>query len=114
MGLTRLLRSVDDDRGSGSAACPAPASVGLHSARVLQGRQKSEKFQLDLFWSIAAVMAAVGVLGLFKSLVLLLGVWVGDPLRSIGIVIPPVSVFSILRAWKRSGWERRGSWWGLP
>jgi len=59
-------------------------------------------------------MAAVGVLGLFKSLVLLLGVWVGDPLRSIGIVIPPVSVFLILRAWKRSGWERRGSWWGLP
>ncbi len=44
---------------------------------------------------------------------LLWRIWTNDPLRSIGIYFPIVSVVLILRIWRKLGWEARGTWWGL-
>jgi len=40
-------------------------------------------------------------------------IWMTDPLRSIGILILPTSIALLIYAWRQSGWELRGSWWGL-
>ena len=60
-----------------------------------------------------AVLAAVGCLGLYRELALLWVNWTGDPLRSIGILIPPASIWLTLRVWRQCGWQLRGTWWGL-
>ena len=39
--------------------------------------------------------------------------WVNDPLKSIGMLVPLVSLALILRAWREIGWPMQGSWWGL-
>ncbi len=39
--------------------------------------------------------------------------WVNDPLKSIGMLVPVVSLVLILRAWRALGWAADGSWWGL-
>ena len=40
--------------------------------------------------------------------------WSSDPLRSIGALFPLLSLLGVLAAWRRLGWETRGSAWGLP
>jgi len=40
--------------------------------------------------------------------------WNNDALRSIGMLIPPVSLWLALRAWTWKDWHNGGSWWGLP
>ena len=70
--------------------------------------------KLDVSSWAAVLIAVVGVVGLYRPLVVLWGVWTGDPLRSIGILIPPASILLTIRAWKQCQWERNGSWWGLP
>ncbi len=39
--------------------------------------------------------------------------WMGDALKSIGMLIPLVSFVLVMRAWRSLGWEMDGSWWGL-
>jgi exosortase J len=39
--------------------------------------------------------------------------WTTDALKSIGMVIPWVSLILILRVWRSLGWEAEGTWWGL-
>ena len=39
--------------------------------------------------------------------------WMTDPLKSIGGLIPIVSLLLILRVWRSLHWETHGSWWGL-
>ena len=41
----------------------------------------------------------------------LMQLW-AEPLRSIGMLFPAVSLVLILRAWKSLDWELRGTWWG--
>jgi exosortase J len=65
-------------------------------------------------WCSIAILAAVGCLGIERELALLWRCWTTDPLRSIGMLIPPVSIILTLRVWKQNGWQLRGSWWGLP
>jgi exosortase J len=60
-----------------------------------------------------ALMAVVGTLGLFRELTVLWAIWTLEPLRSIGMLIPPVSILLTLRVWRRYGWQMRGTWWGL-
>jgi len=63
------------------------------------------------------LMMALGVtvlgLGAFAGqlfgLVLL---WLTDGLRSIGILVLPVSAWLAFRAWRWSDWQSGGSWWG--
>jgi exosortase J len=65
-------------------------------------------------WCSIAILAAAGCLGIERELALLWRCWTTDPLRSIGMLIPPTSIVLVLRAWKQNGWQLRGSWWGLP
>ncbi len=64
-------------------------------------------------WCSVAILVAAGCLGIERELVLLWRCWTTDPLRSIGALIPPVSIILTLRVWKQNGWQLRGSWWGL-
>jgi len=40
-------------------------------------------------------------------------IWMGDPLRSLGMFFPVLAVVLIARVWRGLGWERNGTWWGL-
>jgi exosortase J len=60
-----------------------------------------------------AILAAVGCLGIYRELALLWITWTSDPLRSIGMLIPPVSILLTLRVWRQCGWQMRGTWWGV-
>lgn len=65
----------------------------------------------------AALATAVAVLGLsviWPAVVSLWVMWTTDALKSIGMMVPLVSLILILRAWRRLGWEMDGTWWGLP
>lgn len=64
-------------------------------------------------WCSIAILAAAGCLGIERELALLWRCWTTDPLRSIGMLIPPVSIILTLRVWKQNRWQTRGSWWGL-
>jgi exosortase J len=62
---------------------------------------------------VIAVLAIAGSLGVSPQLAKLGEIWTTDPLRSIGMLILPISVVLILRSWRQSGWELEGTWWGL-
>ncbi|MEI9969475.1 MAG: exosortase J [Terracidiphilus sp.] len=87
---------------SSDSDAPDPAAVA--------GRAASPTIAL---WCTIAVLAAAGCLGIERELALLWRCWTTDPLRSIGMLIPPVSIILTLRVWRQNGWQLRGSWWGL-
>jgi exosortase J len=39
--------------------------------------------------------------------------WTTDALKSIGMIVPLVSLLLILRAWRSLNWRPQGTWWGL-
>jgi len=86
---------------STSPAAIAPERKRLAAANFLLG-------------SGMALQTAAGCLGILPEIETLWKFWTTDPLRSIGILIPPVSILLTLRVWRQAGWELRGTWWGLP
>ena len=60
-----------------------------------------------------SVLAALGCLGIYHDLALLWATWTTDPLRSIGLLVPLLSIALTLRVWRQCGWHLRGTWWGL-
>lgn len=60
-----------------------------------------------------AVLTVAGCLGVYRELFILWITWTTDPLRSIGMLIPPASVILTLRVWRQRDWEMHGTWWGL-
>jgi len=90
------------DRASSDSAASDPAAIS--------GRPASPSIAL---WCAIAVLIAAGCLGIERELALLWRCWTTDPLRSIGMLIPPASIILTLRVWKQNGWQLRGSWWGL-
>jgi len=64
-------------------------------------------------WYGIAFLTMAGCLGIYRELIVLWGTWTGDPLRSIGLLIPPASIVLTLRVWRQHHWELRGTWWGL-
>ncbi len=70
---------------------------------------------------ISPALAAGGVVGLsllglttiWSTALLLHLLWVTDPLKSIGMIFPIVSLLLILRVWRSLDWEMDGTWWGL-
>lgn len=57
------------------------------------------------------VLTAVAI---WQPLGQLWATWTTDPLRSIGFLLPPVSLWLALRVWNLDDWRGGGSWWGLP
>jgi exosortase J len=87
---------------SSDSTAPDPAAIS--------GRPASPSIAL---WCVIAVLAGAGCLGIERELALLWRCWTTDPLRSIGMLIPPASIILTLRVWRQNGWQLRGSWWGL-
>lgn len=56
-----------------------------------------------------------GLLGFSEQLRALWITWNTDALRSVGMLVPPLSALLLLRHWRDAGWRmpRDGSWWGL-
>jgi len=65
------------------------------------------------FAAFATVLAILGLSAIWPTVYSLWMLWTTDALKSIGMMIPPVSLILILRAWKRLGWAANGTWWGL-
>lgn len=66
-------------------------------------------------WSAVAatLLSVLGVALIWPTARVLWAMWINDPLKSIGMLVPIVALALILRAWRAIGWERQGSWWGL-
>ncbi len=63
--------------------------------------------------ALAALFAALGTITIWPTALSLWALWVNDPLKSIGMLVPIASFALILRAWRSLGWEMHGTWWGL-
>jgi exosortase J len=61
----------------------------------------------------AVLLAVCGLLSIYTSAATLVTYWVKDPLKSIGALVPLVSLVLILRVWRSLGWQMQGTWWGL-
>jgi exosortase J len=88
----------------------APLDPVSSDAAAISRRPASPSIAL---WCAIAILTAAGCLGIERELALLWRCWTTDPLRSIGMLIPPVSIILTLRVWRQNGWQLRGSWWGL-
>src|SRR5947207_7163957 len=62
---------------------------------------------------LAAGLAVLGITSIRSTAAFLWYVWTTDALKSIGMLIPVVSLVLILRAWRSIEWKMDGSWWGL-
>jgi exosortase J len=62
---------------------------------------------------IASFLWVVGLVCIGPAVIAMHDLWVGDALKSIGMVVPFVSFALILRVWRSLGWELEGSWWGM-
>jgi exosortase J len=65
------------------------------------------------YCAIATTLAVLGLATIFPSVIALWSLWTTDALKSIGMVIPVVSLVLILRAWRKLEWAAEGTWWGL-
>src|ERR1035437_2139768 len=65
------------------------------------------------FAALGTTLAVLGLSTIWPTLLTLWIIWTTDALKSIGMVVPLVSLILILRAWRALGWEAEGSWWGV-
>jgi exosortase J len=65
------------------------------------------------FALLACALAVLGLSTIWFTMLSLWTLWTTDPLKSIGMVIPLVSLVLVLRAWRGLGWQAQGTWWGL-
>lgn len=66
------------------------------------------------FAIVVAVLVAAGSLTLYPLWASAWRLWSSDPLRSIGIFFPFISLIGTLAAWQQIRWRLDGSYWGLP
>jgi exosortase J len=102
--LTGIPQS-DFGRGAMPAISEVQAEVRTSSA----ARMSPRRFAIV---SVAVAILALPIIA--PSVVMLWGMWTTDALKSVGMVVPVVSVALILRAWKGIGWRAEGTWWGVP
>ena len=62
---------------------------------------------------LVSVLAVLGVTSVWPTVLYLWDLWTKDALKSIGMLVPIVSLILILRAWRALGWSMNGTWWGL-
>ena len=60
----------------------------------------------------AALLSVLGTTAIWPTLLFLWSLWTTDALKSVGMIIPVVSLVLILRVWRSLGWEMNGTWWG--
>jgi exosortase J len=77
----------------------------------VQGLNRRELTPLQ-FAVVGTVLAVLGSSAIWPAVLTLWNLWTTDALKSIGMVVPLVSLLLILRAWQKLGWEADGSWWG--
>jgi exosortase J len=65
------------------------------------------------FAALATTLAVLGLSTIWLTMIRLWMGWTTDALKSIGMVVPLVSLILILRVWKTLGWRTEGTWWGL-
>ena len=63
---------------------------------------------------LIVVLVAAGSLSLLPLWLAIGHRWATDPLRSIGAAFPLVACIGVVAAWRRLGWSRNGTFWGLP
>lgn len=61
----------------------------------------------------AVLLSIAGLFAISSACMGLWSMWMTDPLKSIGGLVPLVSLALILLAWRRLGWQMNGTWWGL-
>ena len=64
----------------------------------------------------AAALLLAALLGFFTlqaTVFYLTHLWDVDPLRSVGALLPPISLVLVLRVWRQEKWAANGSCWGL-
>jgi exosortase J len=65
------------------------------------------------FAALATTLAVLGLSIIWFTMVRLWVGWTTDALKSIGMVVPLMSLILILRVWKTLDWRTEGTWWGL-
>ncbi len=94
-----------------AARVEAPATGAPEPPPQMQPRRSGIRKSTALSWVV--VLALLGALGIAPILLQLWDIWTDDPLKSLGMLIVPVSIILTLRVWRQNGWELRGNWWGL-
>jgi exosortase J len=61
----------------------------------------------------SCVLAVLGLSSIAPTVYALWDMWTTNALKSIGMAVPFVSFFLILRVWRRLEWRMDGTWWGL-
>jgi exosortase J len=98
-----------------ATAMPEELELAPHTAEAKPDLASARPFAPSpLLWCAIAILAAAGCIGIGRELALLWRCWTTDPLRSIGMLIPPTSVALTLLVWRQCRWALRGAWWGLP
>jgi exosortase J len=92
---------------------PIPATGAAPAESSLSALSSKSTLPLPQAAALATGLSVVGVFAVLSTALFLWGLWTTDPLKSIGGLIPIVSLVLILRAWRSLGWEMRGTWWGL-
>lgn len=62
--------------------------------------------------SLATLLTVLGATAIWPTVLFLWSLWTTDALKSVGMIIPLVSLILILRVWRSLGWEMSGSGWG--
>jgi exosortase J len=62
---------------------------------------------------VAVLLGLSGLFAISSTWSALWAMWMTDPLKSIGCLVPLVSLVLILRAWRSTDWSTEGNWWGL-
>ncbi len=91
------------------------AHVELPSVDAVADQRVTAK-QQSKRWKPAMLAGVLGMAGLFaihSTGSALWSLWTTDPLKSIGGLIPVVSLLLIARVWRSLHWEVDGTWWGL-
>lgn len=82
--------------------------VGQHATTVVR-----RSLDLRGMAFVAATLSLLGVAAIAPAAASLGQLWRTDPLKSIGSLIPLVSLVLIARSWRALGWQQRGTWWGM-
>ncbi len=76
--------------------------------------QASDRLRIATAVGLSLVLGLAGLFAIRTTCSALWTMWMIDPLKSIGGLMPVASIVLILRVWRSLRWTLQGSWWGLP